>query len=103
VDPKILLDLGVPQSEIAGFTVFSGAGCGACNDIGYKGRLAIYEVMPVTETLKSLVYQNASPSDIKRQAVKEGMCTLRMSGIRKLKAGLTTVQEVLDNSTKDHA
>jgi len=103
VDPKILIDLGVSDSELAGFKVFQGHGCAACNDIGYKGRLAIYEVMPVTEGIKSLVYQNAPPLDIKRLALKEGLTSLRMSGIRKIKQGMTTVQEILDNSAKDIA
>jgi type IV pilus assembly protein PilB len=83
------------------FQVFQGQGCGACNDIGYKGRIAIYEVMPFTEGLKNLVYQNASPSAIKRKAMDEGLITLRMSALTKLKNGVTSIQEVVDNSPKD--
>lgn len=102
VDPKVLLDLGVPQAEIPGFTAYHGHGCNACNDIGYKGRLAIYEVMPFTESLKNLVYQNATTSELKRAAIAEGMQTLRVSGINKVKAGVTTIEEVVENSAKDN-
>lgn len=101
VDPATLLDLGVKKEEIGTFQVNIGHGCQACSDIGYKGRIAIYEVMPFSESLKALVYQNASPSDIKRKAIQEGLITLRMSALTKLKNGITTIQEVLDNSPKD--
>ena len=60
-----------------------GRGCQACNDIGYKGRIAIYEVMPFSEGLKQLLFQNASIMEIKRKAIEEGMITLRMSALEK--------------------
>jgi type IV pilus assembly protein PilB len=101
IDPKILSDLGVPKDQLQGFTVYHGAGCKICSEIGYKGRIAIYEVMPVTEGLKQLIFQNASQSELKRKAIEDGMTSLRMSAIKKLKLGVTTIQEVLDNSIKD--
>jgi type IV pilus assembly protein PilB len=101
VEPKVLQDLEVPESEIKDFVVYQGRGCGACNDIGYKGRIAIYEVMPFSEGLKTLLYQSAPLSDLKRQAVKDGMRSLRMSALTKLKQGVTTIQEVIDSSPAD--
>jgi type IV pilus assembly protein PilB len=101
-DPQALLDLGVKKEDLNGFQVMMGHGCQACNEIGYKGRIAIYEVMPFSESLKALVYQNASPADIKKKAVQEGLISLRMSALTKLRQGITTIQEVLDNSPKDH-
>lgn len=101
VDPKVLTELGVKPEDLKEFTVFQGHGCQACNDIGYKGRIAIYEVMPFTEQLKNLVYQNAATIDIKRAAIQEGLVTLRMSALLKLRKGITTIQEVVENSSKD--
>jgi type IV pilus assembly protein PilB len=103
IDPKVLRDLGVHEKDIPGFTVFQGSGCKACSEIGYKGRIAIYEVMPVTDGLKQLIFQNVSQADLKRKAIEEGMTSLRMSALKKLKLGVTTIQEVLDNSVKDSA
>lgn len=101
VDQQVLLDLGVPPSEVADFSVYQGRGCQACNDIGYKGRIAIYEVMPVTETLKKLILQGASANELKKKAMEEGLVTLRMNALQKLKKGITTIEEVIDNSAKD--
>jgi type IV pilus assembly protein PilB len=91
----------VPPQEVAEYQVMKGDGCANCNDLGYKGRIAIYEVMPFTDNLKQMVYQNASQMELKKMAVKEGMKTLRMSALTKLKAGMTSVQEVIDSTPKD--
>ncbi|MCC6276546.1 MAG: type IV-A pilus assembly ATPase PilB [Oligoflexia bacterium] len=101
VDPQLLVDLGMTMQQAKDTTVYQGHGCQACGDIGYKGRIAIYEVMPFSEALKQLVYQGASPSEIKKKAIEEGLITLRMSGLNKLQQGLTTIQEVMDSSPKD--
>jgi type IV pilus assembly protein PilB len=102
VEPQVLLNLEIKKEDISTFTVYQGKGCAACNDIGYKGRIAIYEVMPFSENLKTLLYQSAQLSDLKKQAVKDGMRSLRMSAITKLKQGVTTIQEVIDSSPADH-
>ncbi len=101
VDPEILLDMGIPEEEIGTFQCYKGAGCGNCNDLGYKGRIAIYEVLDMNQKLKQAVYDNLSPADFKKLAMENGLQTLRQSGINKLKAGLTTVEEVLTSSAKD--
>jgi type IV pilus assembly protein PilB len=93
---EALINLGVEPSEVsAGFPTFEGRGCANCNDTGYRGRLAIYEIMVMHEPLKELILRGASTMDLKREAVKLGMSTLRMSALNKVRAGLTTVAETL--------
>ncbi|HEX4923449.1 MAG TPA: type IV-A pilus assembly ATPase PilB [Bdellovibrionales bacterium] len=102
VAPETLIDLGVPENEIADYKLMKGEGCPACNDIGFKGRIAIYEVMPITERIKHLIFQSANQIELKKAGVAEGMKTLRMSALANLKMGRTTIEEVLDNSAPDH-
>lgn len=92
---KVLIDLGVPPAEAARMEVFKGSGCATCGGTGYKGRIALYEVMPFSETIKELVLNGASSSEIKRAAIREGMKTLRMSGVTKVGEGVTTMEEIL--------
>jgi type IV pilus assembly protein PilB len=96
VSPQILINLGVDSAEVgAGFSTFHGRGCGNCNGTGYRGRLAIYEVMVMHEGLKELILRNASVVELKREAVKLGMSTLRMSALQKVREGLTTIEETV--------
>jgi type IV pilus assembly protein PilB len=96
VSPEILINLGVDSAEIGtGFATFSGRGCSNCNGTGYRGRLAIYEVMVMHEGLKELILRNASVVELKREAVKLGMSTLRMSALEKVREGLTTIEETV--------
>lgn len=96
VSPEILINLGVDPAEVgAGFSTFHGRGCGNCNGTGYRGRLAIYEVMVMHEGLKELILRNASVVELKREAVKQGMSTLRMSALQKVREGLTTIEETV--------
>ena len=67
----------------------------------YKGRIALYEVMPMTEELREFVLNGASTAEIKREAIRQGMMTLRASGLLRLKEGLTTVEEVLRVTAAD--
>jgi type IV pilus assembly protein PilB len=99
--PEVLIDLGVKPEEVNDYKLTRGEGCQVCNETGFKGRIAIYEVMPVTEKMKQLIFQNANQIELKKVAVQEGMMTLRMSALAKLKMGMTTIEEVLDNSAKD--
>jgi len=93
--PQALLDIGFPKEDIGTFTCFQGAGCPQCNGTGYRGRIALYEVMPMSEELRELVLNGASATDIKRAAISLGMKSLRQSGLEKLKEGVTTVGEVV--------
>jgi type IV pilus assembly protein PilB len=95
VEPQVLLDLGFTEEQVARGQLMKGAGCKTCNGTGYKGRVALYEVMRFTETLKEMVLQGSSTAELKAAAIKGGMCTLRMSGILKILEGMTTTDEVL--------
>ena len=96
VSAEILINLGVDPAEVGtGFSTFHGRGCANCNGTGYRGRLAIYEVMVMHEVLKELILRNASVVELKREAVKQGMSTLRMSALQKVREGLTTIEETV--------
>jgi type IV pilus assembly protein PilB len=86
--------LGAKDEEIDKATCFKGAGCERCNGTGYKGRIAVYEVLRFTEPLRELVLQGASSVELKAEAIRQGMRTLRMSGITKICQGVSTVDEV---------
>ncbi len=101
VHPQLLIDLGIPPDEVRSFQVYKGKGCSICNNTGYKGRLGLYEVMPMKEELKELVLSRASNSEIKKEAIRMGMKTLRQSGITKIKDGVTTIEEVLRSTIED--
>jgi type IV pilus assembly protein PilB len=98
---KALTDLGVKLEIAQKLQMFKGTGCRTCSNTGYKGRIAIYEVMPFSEPLKELVLQGASTAEVKAEAIRGGMKSLRMAGIEKLIAGVTTVEEVLRVSVAD--
>jgi type IV pilus assembly protein PilB len=101
VHPQLLIDVGVPPDEVKSFPVYKGKGCPLCNNTGYKGRVGLYEVMPMKEELKELVLSRASTSEIKKEAIRLGMKTLRQSGIAKIKEGVTTIEEVLRSTIED--
>ena len=101
VHPQLLIDLGVPPDEVKSLTIYKGKGCPICNNTGYKGRLGLYEVMPMKEEVKELVLSRASASEVKKEAIRLGMKTLRQSGILKIKNGLTTIEEVLRSTMDD--
>jgi len=101
VADQALLDIGVPAEEIGSFTVYEPVGCSACNDRGYKGRVAVYEVMPFWDGLKELVINGASTAELKQEAIRLGMLTLRMAAINKMKAGMTSIEEVVGNTAPD--
>jgi type IV pilus assembly protein PilB len=101
VHPQLLIDLGVPPDEAKTFPVYKGKGCPICNNTGYKGRIGLYEVMPMKEEVKELILARASASEIKKEALRLGMKTLRQSGIFKVKEGMTTIEEVLRTTMED--
>lgn len=98
---QTLIDSGFTKEEAEGVVCYKGEGCNTCNNTGYKGRVALYEVMPVKEEIKELILQGASALDIKRTAIKLGMKTLRMSGLSKVKEGLTSLEEVVGTTFAD--
>jgi type IV pilus assembly protein PilB len=86
--------LGAKDEEIDKATCFKGKGCDRCGGTGYKGRIAVYEVMPFTEPLRELVLQGASAIELKAEAIRQGMRTLRMAGVSKVCQGVSTVEEI---------
>ena len=93
---EAFLKIGFTEEEVArGITVMKGKGCEACGGRGYKGRVGLYEVLEMSETLKDMVLTGASAIELREQAQKEGMITLRRSGCRKVLDGVTTVEEIV--------
>ncbi|WP_374001613.1 type IV-A pilus assembly ATPase PilB [Bdellovibrio bacteriovorus] len=101
VPAQTLLNLGVPQAEIGDYKLMRGKGCANCNNTGIKGRLAIYELLAMTEKMKEAILKGASTGQLRYLAREQGMRTLRRSALLKLKRGVTTIEEVLNASVKD--
>ncbi len=95
VPTKSLIDIGFTPESVGTFKLFKGRGCGVCNGTGYKGRVGLYEVMEISEGLRDLIMVGATAVELKRKALEEGMLTLRMSGLEKIRNGVTTIEEVL--------
>ena len=101
IPAQTFIDAGFTPEEAATVVSHKGKGCEVCNRTGYKGRIALYEVLPVKDEIKELILQGASVLDIKKLAVSLGMKTLRRSGLLKVKSGLTSLEEVLENTFPD--
>jgi type IV pilus assembly protein PilB len=102
-EKQVLEDCGFLPEQIANARLMKGGGgaCRTCNGSGYKGRVALYEVMRFTDNLKEMVLQGASTAELKMAAIKNGMSTLRMSGIRKIVDGVTTPEEIMRVTMSD--
>lgn len=99
--PRPVLEaIGFEADEAAGVVPRKGAGCERCNGRGYRGRIGLYEVMALTNRFGELVRQGASAADLRREAVGDGMVTLRASGLRKIAAGVTSIEEVLKETVR---
>jgi len=96
-----LVACGISKSSAAKVVVYKGRGCPHCNETGYKGRVAIHEVMNITTAIKEAILTNPSSDELKLIAVKEGMKTLRMSALTKVAQGITTIDEAVTNSSSD--
>jgi len=98
--PQALAQAGFSPDDAKTVVPKKGNGCEKCNNTGYKGRVGLYEVMEITDELRELVLVGASGLELRRKAIEEGMLTLRMSGLRKVKEGLTTIEEVARETVK---
>ncbi|MCL2218420.1 MAG: type IV-A pilus assembly ATPase PilB [Chitinispirillia bacterium] len=87
--------LKLTPDELKNITFYKGAGCHICSGTGFKGRAGLYEVLPITANIQEMVMDKKPPYLIKKAAIEEGMVSLRMAGLEKLRAGMTTVEEVL--------
>jgi type IV pilus assembly protein PilB len=103
VDPTVLRDIGFTEEQITRGPQYRGTGCRACGDTGYKGRIALYEVMPMTDRIKELVLQGSSAAEIKQQMIQDGVLSLRMAAINKCMDSVTTIDEVLRCTMSDRA
>lgn len=92
---KMYEDLGIPSDFFKGSQLFRGRGCDRCGNTGYAGRLAIIEAMTVTDEVRKLVIQRASAMEIGKVAIDQGMKTLRMVALEKVREGLTTLEQTL--------
>ncbi|MCH7868201.1 MAG: type IV-A pilus assembly ATPase PilB [Myxococcales bacterium] len=106
-DPDVkvedLMRAGMSEDEAKEISPAKGAGCASCSDTGFKGRIAVYEVMVMTEELKEFVLNGASATEIKREAIRGGMVTLRRSALNMLHKDSITLSEVFRVSTSDNA
>jgi type IV pilus assembly protein PilB len=98
--PPALVQAGFSQEDASSVKPMKGAGCDRCNNTGYKGRVGLYEVMEIAEELRELILVGASGLELRRKAIDEGMITLRNSGLRKVKEGMTTIEEVVRETVK---
>jgi type IV pilus assembly protein PilB len=101
VSKETLIQMGLDQEMASRIDCLTGKGCGTCGNTGFKGRIALYEVMPVTEEIRELILMGASSSEIKNQAISQGMKTLRQSGLTKVAEGVTSVAEILRTTMAD--
>jgi type IV pilus assembly protein PilB len=93
--PEALIEVGFSADEARQIKTFKGRGCQTCNGTGYKGRVGLYEVMEVTDDIRELILIGASSLELRKRAIEDGMITLRESGLYKIRAGITTVEEVV--------
>jgi type IV pilus assembly protein PilB len=104
-DPEVtqedLVAAGMTEEEAKGIAPVKGAGCSLCSDTGFKGRIAVYEVMVMSEEIKEFVLNGASATEIKREAIRGGMVTLRRGALNKLHEQMVTLSEVFRVSTAD--
>ena len=96
-----LIRAGFPPDKIQDTKCYIGKGCPECNNTGYRGRIAVHEIMPVRDEVKELILQGASAADIKKESVRLGMSTLRQSGLKKVMDGITTIEEILRVTFED--
>jgi type IV pilus assembly protein PilB len=96
-----LVDMGFAEEEAKNVTVYKPKGCSQCNNTGYKGRIALFEAMKITDEIRDLVLNKAQSKDIKKKAIEQGMITLRQSGLIKIKNGIASMEDVLGETIKD--
>lgn len=101
VPPQRLMEVGFSKETAEKLKTYVGKGCAVCANSGYKGRVAIYEVLDFSPNLKEMVLKGSTSAEIKKQAVKEGMKSLRMSALTKMAEGRTSLEEALSNTMEN--
>lgn len=92
--PEVMQQAGITDEMLAGAKLMKGEGCNHCNRSGYRGRIAVYEIMRLTPSIRELIFQNASTAKIRSLAIEQGMTTLYQDGLLKVLDGITTLEEV---------
>ncbi len=95
VPPEALMEVGFTETEISELVPMKGRGCSNCMNTGYRGRVALYEVLTITDEIRELILRGASAMEIRETAVALGMKTLRQAGLTKIREGRTTIEEVV--------
>ncbi len=95
ISPQLLVDAGFSPQEARTLKTFHGEGCAACNNRGFRGRIGLYEVLEVNDALRELILAGASALELRKKAIEHGMISLRRSGLLKIAAGVTTLEEVI--------
>jgi type IV pilus assembly protein PilB len=93
--PEALIEVGFTAEDARALKTYKGKGCATCNNTGYKGRIGLYEVMEVNDEIRELILIGASSLELRKKAIEDGMITLRESGLQKVRAGVTTLEEVV--------
>jgi len=100
IPAQTLIDIGFAPEVAKTVKIFEPKGCEKCNNTGYKGRVGLFEVMEIDEEIREQIMVGVSTSELRQKAKEKGMLTLRMSGIEKIKAGATSIEEVLRETTR---
>jgi type IV pilus assembly protein PilB len=93
--PEAMIEIGFTMEEAKQMKTYKGRGCQTCNGTGYKGRVGLYEVLEVTDEIRELILIGASALELRKKAIEDGMISLRESGLHKIRAGITTIEEVV--------
>ena len=93
--PQMLIQVGFAPDEVKTLKVKRGRGCERCNNGGYKGRIGLFEALQFSDEIRDMILSGASSIELKRKAIEEGMISLRMAGLQKIREGVTTLEEVL--------
>ena len=101
VNSDLLFELGMTREEVEGRTFFKGAGCDQCNNTGYKGRIALFELMVLNDAIREMVMGNASTDELREEATRNGMIPLRDFGMKLANDGITTLDEVIRETVQE--
>ena len=101
VNADLLFELGMTREEVEGRKFFKGSGCDQCNNTGYKGRIALFELMILNDRIREMVMGNASTDELRDEATRNGMIPLREFGMKLANDGITTLDEVIRETVQE--
>jgi type IV pilus assembly protein PilB len=95
IPEQALIEAGFTHEDLQGWRPLGAVGCDQCNNTGYKGRMGLYQVMPVSDAMREIIMRGGTSIDLARQATQEGVLTMRQNGLRRVREGVTSLEEVL--------